>query len=154
MRIIILNGAKYTKKGVIALKLASNSDCMWINPYTDKPIPINEEDESSDMFIHLNTKQLDDKLNREIPLAEIIVNNNRYVFFETQFREDFCIIIGDDDVVSYFKNNWKGDLVTVRLHSNDEKYSERSILPDSEFDIIYNVDTDDYDDLEAKIVYR
>lgn len=154
LRIIIISGAMHTKKEEIAQKLSNNSDCMWVNPYTDKKVPVNQEEWEQDAFIHLNTKQLDDKLNKENSLAEITVNGHRYVFFETQFRADFCVLIGDDNIVTYFKRNWKGDLVTVRVHSDDEKYSERNILSDSEFDIVFNIDKDDYDDLESEIVYR
>ena len=154
MRLIVLNGAKHTMKDELAHKLSANSDCMWINPYTDKEVSVNQEEYEQDRFIHLNPKQLEDKMDKEKVLADITVNNHHYVFFETQFRADFCVLIGDDSVVTYLKKNWNGDLVTVRVHSDNEKYSERSILPDSEFDIVFNTSKDDYDDLESEIVYR
>jgi hypothetical protein len=150
----VLNGAKNTKKEEIALRLSANSDCIWVNPYTDRRVAENQEEWEQDEFIHLNEKQLSDKMEREVPLAVTEVNGHRYVFFVTQFRADFCVIIGDDRLVTNLKNNWKGDLVTVRVHSDDEKYSERSMLKDSEFDIVYNIDRDDYDDLESEIEYR
>lgn len=149
MRLIIITGARYTKKDIVASKLAKNSDCIWIKPYTDRPNGHVEYEQ--DDYIHLNEKQLSHKMEREVPLAVIEVNDHRYVFFENQLRANYCILIGDDSVVSYFRNNWDGDLLTIRCHSKNEKYSERNILGDDEFDIVFDTDTGDYDELEELV---
>lgn len=151
MKIIAISGAKNSKKDLLAMRLAKNSDCIWIHPYTDRTVPVNETD---DEYIHLNASQLDAKMQHEIPLVETIVNSHRYVFFETQFRADYCVLLADDRVIMYLKNNWDGDLITVKCESKNSRYSERSLLDDSEFEYIFNWDTDDYDDLEDAIVYR
>ena len=151
MRLITLSGGKHTKKDIVAIELAKNSDCIWIRPYTDITDPVNLEDYQQDLYIHLNTKQLDAKIKRETPLAECYVGKHRYVFFENQLVSGYCVLIADDDVVSYLKRNWNGELVTVKLHSKDEKYSERNLLSDDEFDIIFNVDDGDYEELSELV---
>ena len=149
MRLIIVSGARYTKKEIVASRLAKNSDCIWIKPYTDKPNGLVEYEQ--DDYIHMNEKQLTHKMGREVPLAVVEVNDHRYVFFENQLRASYCVLIGDDSLVSYFKNNWDGDLLTIRCHSKDEKYSERNILGDDEFDIVFDTDGGDYDELEELV---
>lgn len=154
MILIVISGAKHSKKDLLAMDLASNSDCRWVKPYTDKEVPVNQENWEMDEYIHLNEKQMKHKMERENVLVSIDLNGSRYVFFEYQMSSDYVVIIGDDRVVSHLKENWKGDLITVRCHSKSEEYSERNLLKDSEFDIVHNYDTDDYEDFEAKIVYR
>ena len=135
------------------MDLASNSDCRWVKPYTDKKVPVNQENWEMDEYIHLNEKQMAHKMNRDKVLMSIDVNGDRYVYFEYQMNSEYVVIVGDDRVVSYLKDNWDGKLITVRCHSDGEKYSERNLLSDSEFDIVYHYDTGDYEDFEAKIVY-
>lgn len=149
MRLVIVSGGKYTKKDVVASRLAKNSDCIWIKPYTDKPNGYVEYEE--DDYIHLNEKKLSAKMGREVPLVSIEINGHRYVFFENQLVAGFCVLIGDDSVVSYFKNNWEGELVTIKCHSKNEKYSQRNILGDDEFDIVFDTDTGDYEELEELV---
>lgn len=153
MILITISGAKNSGKDILAMKLAQNSDCIWIKPYTDKEYPVNIEDWEQDELIHLNDKQLDNKMNHEIPLAVTEINGFRYVFFENQLRADYVVLIADDNVVSYLKREWKGELITIKCHRDGEKYSERNLLKDSEFDIVFNVDTDDYDTMEGGIIY-
>lgn len=149
MRLIALNGAKNSRKEWVAQKLSSNSDCIWIKPYTDKPRPY--MDYEDDDMIHLNNPKLSYKMEREVPLAVTEVGNYRYVFFENQLKAGYCILIADDNVIEYLKMNWDGELITVRIHSNDEIYSERSLLKDDEFDIVFNVDNDEIDELEELV---
>lgn len=151
MKIIAIHGAKNSKKDLLAFKLANNSDCVWVKPYTDMQNPPNLEDYEQDDLIHLNEKKLSAKMEREIPLCVTEVNGHRYVFFENQFTSGYCVIIGDDRVIQYLKNDWKGDLVTVKCHSKTEEYSERNLLDDDDFDIVFNYDVDDYDYFEAMI---
>ena len=151
MRLITISGAKNTPKNLVAMKLARNSDCIWVNPYTDYDIPVNLEFYEQDECIHLSEKKLTRKMEREETLVETMVNGHRYVFFMSQMRAGYCVIIADDRIVSYLKNNWDGELCTVKLHCKDEQYSERSLLSDDEFDIIFNTDTGDYDELEELV---
>ena len=150
MKLIVLSGAKHSKKDLVASRLAENSDCIWIRPYSDKKIPINRDADDYD-FISLNQKQLNEKMAREVPLVETIVGGNRYVFFETQLLADYVVLIGDDRVVFNLKNNWDGDLVTVKCHSKGEVSSSRSLMDDKEFDIVFNYESDDFDSLVAEI---
>ena len=149
MRLIALNGAKNTKKEWVAQKLSDNSDCIWIQPITDKPNPNRDYEENE--LIHLNQSELDYKMKKNTPLAVTEVNGHRYVFFTYQLTAGYCVLIADDNVIGYLKNNWDGELVTVRVHSNDEIYSARSLLKDDEFDIIFNVDNDDIGELEELV---
>lgn len=146
MRLIALNGAKNTRKEWVARRLSNNSDCIWIQPFTDKPSPYREYED--DELMHLNEPILSAKMDDENILAVTELNGYKYVWFENQLRAGYCVIIADDDVIAYLQNNWEGDLMTVRIHSNDEIYSARSILKDDEFDIVFNVDTDEIDKLE------
>lgn len=151
MKIIAINGAKNSKKEYVASMLARNSDCIWIKPYTDQENPINLEEFEKDEYIRLNPPKLSAKMEREIPLCKIEVNGHRWVFFETQFRASFCVIIADDRVIRYLKKNWNGELFTIKCHSKDEIESERFSLPDNEFDLVYNVDNDEIDLLEELV---
>lgn len=144
MRLILINGAKNSKKEIVAMRLSKNSDCIWIKPYTDSKLLFDDNP-------HLNKEQLSRKMEREVPLCETVVNNHRYVFFENQLNAEYVVLIGDDRILDYLKNNYSGDMITVKVHSKDEEYSARNLLPDKWFDIVFNVDTDDIDELEELV---
>ena len=149
LRLVIVSGAKYTNKDKVASRLAMNSDCVWVKAYTDRPS--GQTDYEQDDSIHLSEKKLSAKMEREVPLATVEVNGHRYVFFENQLIAGFCVLIGDDSLVSYFKNNWTDELITIKCHSKNEKYSQRNILGDDEFDIVFNTDDGDYEELEELV---
>ena len=151
MKIIALYGGKNSKKDLLANRLANNSDVVYVKPYTDKEVPVYEEDWEMDDYIHLNAKQLSHKMEREVPLAIITLKSHRYVFFSTQFKENFCVVILDDAGLHGFKKMWDGELVTIRVHSDTEEHSDRCLMTDDEFDIVFNYDKDDYDELEHEI---
>ena len=151
MKIIAINGAKNSKKDYVASKLACNSDCIWVKPYTDQENPVNLEEYEMDDYIHLNESKLTHKMNREIPLCETVINGHRWVFFETQFRAGFCVLLADDRIITYLKNNWDGELLTIKCHAKGESYSERCLLPDEEYDMIFDVDNDEIDLLEELV---
>ena len=151
MKLIVICGAKNSKKTLLAQRLSSNSDCRWIKPWSDKPVPLNADD--TDEFIPISESKLSDKMEKEIPLCVTVIDGHRYVFFENQLNEEFVVLIGDDTILFNIKKNFKGDLLTVKCHSNDETESPRCLSPDSDFDIVFNYDTDDYDYFEADIVY-
>ena len=149
MRLIALNGANNSRKEWVAWRLSDNSDCIWIKPYTDKPRVYVDYEE--DEMIHLNYPKLTYKMQREVPLAVTEVNNHRYVFFENQLNANYCVLIADDRVIEYLKNNWDGELITVKIHAYNEESSDRFQLKDDEFDIVFNVDNDDIDELEELV---
>ena len=151
MKLIAISGPKYSKKDTLAMKLSQNSDCIWIKPYSDRPVRVNSDD-TEDRFIKLNGIQLNTKINKEMPLAITEINGHKYVFFENQLNAEYVVLTGDDRIISYLKDNWDGELVTIKCHSNIEQSSEICTLDDDEFDIVFNVDTDDYDFLECQII--
>lgn len=144
MRLIALNGAKHCKLDLVASELAKNSDCVWIRPYTDSKYQYDD-------YIHLNEKQLTDKISRDTPLAVTEVNGHRYVFFKYQLVGGYCVLIADDNVIAYLQKNWDGELITVRCHCKTEEYSERCLLSDDDYDIVFNVDNDTIDELEELV---
>lgn len=152
MKIIAISGRKYSQKDLLATMLAKNSDCVWIQPYTDGKVPIWREEWESDGYIHLNPKQLSEKMKREVPLAVTEVKGTRYVFFENQLNQEYVVLIADDTIIKQLKDKWKSNLVTIKCKSKGEELSNRCRLGDSEFDYVFNVDTDDYDFLEAMII--
>lgn len=145
LKLIALSGAKHSKKDSVASRLAQNSDCIWIKPYTDREII------GDDWYISMSKTKLNRKMEREVPLAETVVAGNRYVFFENQLKGDFVVLIGDDRIIYNLKKNWGGHLITVKCHSKDEKPSPRCLMDDKEFDIVFNYETDDFDSLVFEI---
>lgn len=152
MKIIALNSAKNGKKSAVAMELAKNSDVVYVRPYTDAPVPINQESYEQDEYIHLNVKQLAHKMEREKVAVSIDVGDNRYVFFENQFIRGFVVLLLDDDSIKTVKSQYGEDVITVRVKSSTEEHSERSgNLRDGFFDIVFDYDTDDVHNLEAMI---
>lgn len=149
MKLICITGAKNSKKHLLAMSLANNSDCIWIKPYTDKKF--SRDNPLDDMYIPMNSQQLTHKMEREVPLVVVELEEVRYVFFENQLNADFVVLIGDDRVASYLRNEWDGELITVKCHSDSEEFSERNKMLDKEFDIVFNYDNDDVDDLILEI---
>ena len=149
MKLIIISGAKNSKKDLLAMILSNRSDCIWIKPYSNRKDPVNADPHND--YISLNDRQLNDKIAKEVPLAETIINSNRFVFFENQLKKDYTIIIGDDNIVFGAKNNWKGEIITVRCHSKHEVESPRFLFKDDEFDYVFNYGDDDIDELRDVI---
>lgn len=145
LKLIVLSGAKNSKKTLVASKLAQNSDCIWIKPYCDCKFV------DDGLYIAMARTKLNRKMEREVPLAETVVAGKKYVFFENQLKGDFVVLIGDDRIVYNLKKNWDGHLITVKCHSKDEKPSPRSLMDDKEFDIVFNYETDDFDSLVFEI---
>lgn len=154
MKIIAISGGIDTCKDKLAYRLAENSDVVYIKPYTDREVPINLEVYEQDDLIHLSSEKLSRKMEREIPLTMETVNGNRYVFFKNQCTADFCVMILDDAGIFNLKKNWSGEIITVRVHSKNERSSSRVLMKDSEYDFVFDWDKDDYHDLETAIEYR
>ena len=150
MKLIVISGAKNSKKDLLAMSLANNPDVVWIKPYSNRKIPINAD--PHDDFIALNDSQLNVKLSREVPLAETIVKGNRYIFFENQLKGEYVLIIGDDRIAYNIENNWDGEVISIRCHSDDERSSSRFLMADEEFDYVFNYGTDDLDEFKEMIL--
>ena len=154
MKIIALNNARNGKADAVAMKLASNSDVVYVRPYTDKRVPVNQEDWEQDDYIHLNAKQLSDKMDKEDVAVSCKVGNNHYVYFHNQFSSGFVVLILDDECLKTIKKDYGDDVVAVRVKSNSEELSSRSgNLRDGFFDIIFDYDVEDIDELEWRISY-
>ena len=66
----------------------------------------------------------------------------------------YNVLITDDCGVLALQDKWDGELYTIFVTSKNQEPSERigKCLEISEFDEVFDVDTDDIDELEAKIV--
>ena len=64
------------------------------------------------------------------------------------------MVIVDDYGVVDIRDKWKGKLYTIRLVSDNEERSDRvgEYLYKHEFDLVFDVDHDDFNELEARIV--
>lgn len=154
--IITLTGHKNSGKDNIAYSLAKNDAVEYVYPYTDRPVPKKMESERINENYHFVDKdELDLMMNVEDVLCATIVNGHRYVFFEKQIQYPYNVLIVDDYTLANLKENWKGKLYTVRVKSKNEVESERvgEYFYEHEFDEVFNYDSDDIDELEARISY-
>jgi hypothetical protein len=153
-KIVTLTGHKNTNKEFIAEKLAMNSDVEFVKPYTARDLPQGIEPSLAgvDFNIVLPTV-LEDMMRDEKVLSITEINGHKYVFFEFQFRKPYSVIIADDYAVIHIKENWDGKLFTVRTVSDNEEKSERvdEFLYKHEFDYVFDLDKDDYEELEALV---
>lgn len=143
-KIIVLNGEKNTKKETIALRLANNSDVEYVVPYSTKDNP---------HFNYMRREDLLGKIKKDDPIMTTHLNGEIYVYFEEQFTADYCVVIADDFALIELLNCWNGDVITVRLVSDKSEKSERSnvYLYNHDFDIVFDVNNDDFNTLEAMI---
>ena len=155
MKIITLTGGKNTKKELLAYKLSKNSDVGYIKPYTDREVPFEMEESELDDYNYVSKDTLDKMIKEDEVLCETLVNENRYVFFKSQLRHSYNVMIVDDYALVELQKKWKKNIYSIKVKSNGEKPSNRinTHLYDYEFDKVYNVDTDDFDELEWGIGY-
>lgn len=155
-RLITLTGHKNTKKDWVARKLAENSDIEWIKPFTDKKKDIGKDAEECGGYHFISKEKMDEKLKTDEVVSKVTINDNRYVYFKSQLTADYIIMIVDDyGLLGVFDTVHRNKLYTVKLKSKDQIESDRvdSYLFDHEFDIIFDVDNGDIDELEANICY-
>ena len=145
MKLIVISGARNSKKDLLAMRLSSSLDCVWIKPYSNRKVPINSDPVTD--FIPLNDNQLNDKLEREESLAETIAKGNRYIYFINQLKGDYSIITGDDSIMLSATHNWNGDITTIKCHSDKEMPSVRCLMSDNEFDVTFHYEDDDFEEL-------
>ena len=151
MKIIALNSAKNGKADALASKLAANSDVVYVKPYTDTP----PKYDLGEDYVHLNSKQLDYKMEREVVAVTCEIGEYRYVYFKNQFSSGFVVLILDDACIKVMKKEYGDELITIRVKSQSERQSERSgNLRDGFFDIVFDYDVEDIDDLEWRISYE
>lgn len=143
-KIIVLNGEKYTSKETIALRLVSNSDVEYVTPYSTVDNP---------QYNYMRKEDLLEMIKKDIPVMTIHLGGELFVYFRKQFTADYCVVIADDFALIELQNCWDGDIVTVRLVSDKSEKSERSnvYLYNHDFDIVFDVDHDDFHTLEAMI---
>ena len=153
-KIITITGHKHTKKNDLARKLAKNSEVIWVQPYTDRPIPKSEIPEKYGEYHFTTKEELDYLIKNNDVLSVTTINNHRYVFFNFQITANYNVLIVDDYGVVDIKTRWKGKIYTIRVVSDNEEQSDRvgEFLYKHEFDTVFDVDKDDYDELEALIV--
>lgn len=153
-KIVTLTGHKFTKKTIVASKLASNSDVVYVQPYTDRELPKWAVDGEELGFHFVLPSVLDKMIEEEDVLTMKTVNENRYVFFKFQFIAPYNVVIVDDYGVLDIKNEWDDLIYTIRLVSDKEKQSDRvgEYLFKHEFDLIFDYDKDDFDEMESKII--
>lgn len=144
MKLVTITGRPNTGKDLVAMRLDENSDVRYIKPYTDKELPINSETYEHDGLIHLSKKQLDDKLNREVPLLIREINGSRYVFFENQLNADYIVLIVDEDSLDHLRRKFQDKLFRIYVTKSTCSRSEK-------YDVVFNPDTDDIDFLEVKL---
>ena len=145
MKLIVISGARNSKKSLLAQRLSDRLGCLWVKPYSNRKVPINAEPQTD--FIALNDKQLNEKLEREESLAETIANGNRYIYFKNQLKGDYAVITGDDSIVLGTVHNWNGDILTIKCHSDDERPSVRCLMNDDEFNHTFHYEKDNFDEL-------
>ena len=153
-KIVAIVGHKHTKKDWIASKLAENSDVQNIRPYVGLELPKGvEPDEFGDYHIVLPQVHYD-MLNTEDVLYNVEINSRNYTYFRFQMTAPYNVLITDDYGVMALKDNWDGELYTIYVTSKNQKPSKRvgEYLTPSEFDEVFDVDTGDIDELEARIV--
>ena len=153
-KIITITGHKHTKKTMVAEDLAKNSDVEFIKQYTDRPKPNYILDEEMGGYHFVSKEELDYMLKNEKLLQSTTINGHRYCLFESQLTAPYNVVIVDDYGVVDIKTNWTGKMLTIRLVSDNEEQSDRvgEFLYKHEFDLVFDVDNDDFDELEALII--
>ena len=155
-KLITLTGHKNSKKDWVARKLVENSDIEWITPFTDKKKDIGKDSEECGGYHFISKERMDEKLREEEWISKITVNGNRYVYFKSQLTADYIVLIVDDyGLMELFESIPRNNLYTVKVKSKDQIESDRvdSYLFDHEFDMTFDVDNGDINELEAHICY-
>lgn len=152
MKIVTLTGSKNCGKDVIAEKLSENSDVVYLKPYTDKK-PLS----SAELIVGYNVvskNELDQMIKDNEVLSITRVNGHRWVYFKFQLTEAYNIMIVDDYGVCDVRTNWNGDLYSVKVVSKNMQDSDRVgvYLYNHDFDEVFDYDSDDFDELEARII--
>lgn len=156
--IVTITGHKYTKKDFVAKRLGSKKNAQFIYPYCETELPpsaIAMGNGLSEILMlnYVLPSELDEMIERENVLSVTVINGKRYVFFEFQMTADYNVLIADDYAVNDIMSNWVGNIVTIRLESAKEEESDRvgEYFFKEEFDVLFNVDGDDFAKLEVLV---
>ena len=154
-KIITLTGHRYCGKVSVAIKLSRNSDMEIVHPVTDKPIPKERTDYYGDEYAHVSKERMDELIATEHLLSQTVIDGYRYCFFEFQLKAPYNIMILDDDALVQTKENYDGDVYSIKVWSDNEKKSKRvgESVQDYEFDEIFHYKVDDVEELEWRIGY-
>ena len=143
----------HTKKDWIATKLAENSDVNYIKPYMGLELPNGYEfSDLEDVHIVLPSV-LEDMKREEKVLSLTTIEDKEYVFFDFQMLAQYNVIIVDDEGLKSLRENWDGNIFSIFVKSSNQKPSKRvgTIFAEHDFDMVFNVDLDDIDELEARL---
>ena len=149
-----ITGHKHTNKDILAKRLAENSDIEFVRPYTARELPNwGDADYLDSEFNVVLPNVLEDMMSTEKVLSVTEIGDNKYVFFDFQFREPYSVVVVDDCGVISIKDNWDGKVFTIRIVSSSEEKSERvdKYLNKHEFDAIFDFEKDDLSELEHLI---
>ena len=156
-KIITLTGHKHCQKDIVAYMLDTynNGFVTWVKPYTDAPLNLGEFSEENGGYTYLSKEELDFEIKNKNVLSITKVNNHRYVYFEEQMTNEWNVIIADDITVINAKEKWKDNVTSVKIVSESEEKSDRvnQYLFDHEFDFIFDVENDCFDDLERELIW-
>ena len=153
-KIVAIVGHKHTKKDWLGYKLAENSDVNYIRPYVGLDLPKGVEPEEFGDYHIVLPQVLDDMVRSEEVLYSVEIEGRDYVYFKFQMNAPYNVLITDDYGVIALQDSWDGELYTIFVTSKNQKPSKRvgEYLTPSEFDEVFDVDVDDIDELEARIV--
>lgn len=154
--IITLTGHKNSGKDIIAQKFDKNSGAEWIHPYTDAPEPSTEAySKAYSTCHHTSRERLDKMIEFQTVLCCTNINGYRYVFFESQLKQPYSVMVIDDYALVDVRSRWKGKIYSIRVNSKNQTQSDRigEYYYEHEFDEVFNYDSDDFDELEARISY-
>ena len=151
MKIVSLTGVG-TGVNYVAEKLAENSDVVYLKPYTDKP-KLSSAENLMD-YHQISKDEMDIMIQNESVLCMTKINGHRWVYFEFQLKEAYNILITDDYSLVDLRDNYGGDLYTVKVATEENLKSKRIgvYLYNHEFDEVFDYKTDDIDELGARIV--
>ena len=147
--IVSLTGHKNSGKVSVGLDLAKNSAVEFVKAYTDRP--------SNDMWIDcyhfVSPEKLDALIEERDVLYKSMVDGHRYVFFKDQLTAPYNVLILDDYGVADLQGKYSNYFYSVKVVSKNQKDSDRVgvYLYNHEFDEVFDYDTDEIEDLEARI---
>ena len=153
MKVVSITGHKNTKKVWLAEKLAENSDVEYVTPYVGVKLPQKMTPEEFGHYHVVLPTVLEDMERDEEVLYSVRLNGRKYVYFKFQMTADYNVVILDDYGVLSFRERWDGDLYSIFVIGKTFEPSKRveEFLTRHEFDEIFNVETDDINELEARI---
>jgi hypothetical protein len=130
MKIIALVGLKNAGRVILARKWDKNANVSYIEPI------LNPTDRNGEY------------------LASTVVNGDTYVFYESQLKNDFNVLVADDYILSDLLTNYP-DVVSVWVDNPRAEPSERVnvMYTKNDFDYTYNYGLDDPDEWLEQLAF-